>query len=69
MPTPSESRVTVSGKPSKSIQLLRKRLRQLLRVVVVQAACVAVVATAFAIWWFNSLNGLSACHFCSCALA
>jgi hypothetical protein len=58
MPTPSESRVTVSGKPSKSVQLLRKRLRQLLRVVVVLAACVAVAATALAIWWLNSLNGL-----------
>ena len=58
MPTPSESRVTVSGKPSKAVQLLRKRLRQLLRVVVVLAACVAVAATALAIWWLNSLNGL-----------
>jgi len=58
MPTPSESRVTMSGKPSKSVQLLGKRLRQLLRVVVVLAACVAVAATAFAIWWLNSLNGL-----------
>ena len=27
MPTPSESRVTVSGKPSKAVELLRKRLR------------------------------------------
>ena len=58
MPTQSESRVTVSGTPSKLVQLLRKRLRQLLRVVVVLAACVAVAATAFAIWWLNSLNGL-----------
>ena len=58
MPTPSESRVTVSDKPSKLVQLLRKRLRQLLRVVVVLAACVAVAATALAIWWVNSLNGL-----------
>jgi hypothetical protein len=58
MPTRSESPVAVSGKPSKSVQLLRKRLRQLLRVVVVLAACVAVAATAFAIWWLNSLNGL-----------
>src|SRR5262249_4224147 len=58
MPTLSEGRVTVSGKPSKLVQLVRKRLRQLLRVVVVLAACVAVAATAFAIWWFNSLNGL-----------
>src|SRR5262249_53065535 len=54
----SESRVTVSGKPSKAVELLRKRLRQLLRVVVVLAACVAVAATALAIWWLNSLNGL-----------
>ena len=58
MPTPSESVVTVSGKPSKSVQLLRKRLRQLLRVVVVLAACVAVAAMVLAIWWLNSLNGL-----------
>src|SRR5262249_57406006 len=58
MPTQSESRVTVSGKPSKSVELLRKRLRQLLRVVVALAACVAVVATTLAIWWLNSLNGL-----------
>ena len=58
MPTRSESHVTVSGEPSKSVQLLRKRLRQLLRVVVVLAACVAVAATALAIWWLNSLNGL-----------
>src|SRR5689334_18638882 len=58
MPTRSESPVTVSGKPSKLAQLLRKRLRQLLRVVVVLTACVAVAATALAIWWLNSLNGL-----------
>ena len=58
MPTRSESCVTVSGRPSKAVELLRKRLRQLLRVVVVLAACVAVAATALAIWWFNSLNGL-----------
>src|SRR6516165_1077218 len=58
MPTQSESPVAVSGKPSKMVALLRKRLRQLLRVVVVLAACVAIAATAFAIWWLNSLNGL-----------
>ncbi len=58
MSTRSESLVTVSGKPSKAVELLRKRLRQLLRVVVVLAACVAVAAAALAIWWFNSLNGL-----------
>jgi hypothetical protein len=48
----------VSGTSPKLLQLLRKRLRQLLRVVVVLAACVAVAATALAIWWLNSLNGL-----------
>jgi hypothetical protein len=58
MLTQSESPVAVSGKPSKMVELLRKRLRQLLRVIVVAAACVAVAATAFAIWWLNSLNGL-----------
>ena len=58
MPSPSVSVVTVSGTPSKLVQLLRKRLRQLLRVVVGLAACVAVAATALAIWWLNSLNGL-----------
>jgi hypothetical protein len=58
MLTQSESPVAVSGKPSKMVELLRKRLRQLLRVIVVVAACVAVAATAFAIWWLNSLNGL-----------
>src|SRR6516165_3604763 len=57
MPTQSESPVAVSGKPSKAVELLRKRLRQLLRVVVALAACVAVAATALAIWWLNSLNG------------
>jgi hypothetical protein len=58
MPTPSESRVTVSGKPSKAVEMLRKRLRQPRRVVVAVVACVAVAATALAIWWLNSLNGL-----------
>src|SRR5215468_3177037 len=58
MLTQSESPVAVSGKPSKMVELLRKRLRQLLRVIVVVVACVAVAATAFAIWWLNSLNGL-----------
>src|SRR5215468_10094164 len=58
MPTQSESPVAVSGKPSKTVDLLRKRLRQLLRVIVVLTACVAVAATALAIWWLNRLNGL-----------
>jgi hypothetical protein len=43
---------------SQTLQLLRKRLRQLARVTLVLAACIAVAATAFAIWWLNSLNGL-----------
>jgi len=58
MPTQSESPVAESGTSRKTLQLLRKRLRQLLRVVVDLAACVAVAATALAIWWLNSLNGL-----------
>jgi hypothetical protein len=58
MPTPAESHVAVDGQSSKVVGLLRKRLRQLLRVAVVLAACVAVPATALAIWWLNSLNGL-----------
>src|SRR6516165_12246292 len=58
MPIPSETPVAVSGKPSKTVALLRKRLRQLLRVIVVLAACIAVAAMVLAIWWLNSLNGL-----------
>jgi hypothetical protein len=38
--------------------LLRKRLRQLARVALVLAICLAVAASAFAIWWSTSLNGL-----------
>ena len=58
MPIPSETPVAVSGKPSKTVALLRKRLRQLLRVIVILAACIAVAAMVLAIWWLNSLNGL-----------
>ena len=43
---------------TKLLQLLRKRLRQLLRVTLVLAICLAVAAAAFAIWWLTSLNGL-----------
>jgi hypothetical protein len=46
MPTRSESRVTVSGKTSKAVELLRKRLSQLLRFIFVPAACISVAATA-----------------------
>jgi hypothetical protein len=48
----------VSGTSSKTLQLLRKRLRQLTRVTLVLAICLAVAASAFAIWWLTSLNGL-----------
>jgi hypothetical protein len=58
MPTRSEGPVAVSGKPSKTVELLRKKFRQLLRVIVVLTVCVAIAASAFAIWWLNSLNGL-----------
>src|SRR4051812_42674219 len=58
MPTPAECPAAVSGPPSKTLQLLRKRLRQLLRVMLVGTICLAVVAGALAVWWLNSLNGL-----------
>ena len=58
MPTQSESPAAVSGTSSKTLQLLRKRLRQLLRVMLVVTICLAVAAGALAIWWLNSLNGL-----------
>ena len=56
--SPAPAPAAVSGTSQKLLQLLRKRLRQLARVTLVLAACVAVAATALAIWWFNSLNGL-----------
>ena len=56
MPTQSESPAAVSGTSSKTLQLLRERLRQLLRVMLVLTICLAVAATALAIWWLNSLN-------------
>jgi hypothetical protein len=58
MPTQSESPAAVSGTSSKTLQLLRKRLRQLVRVMLVLTTCLAVAAGALAIWWRNSLNGL-----------
>ena len=39
-------------------QLLRRRLRQLVRVTLVLAIGLAVAAAALAIWWLTSLNGL-----------
>lgn len=44
--------------PSKMMQLLRKRLRQLLRAAVGLAIFLAVAGPIFAIWWLTSLNGL-----------
>jgi hypothetical protein len=58
MPTPSERPAAVLGMSSKTLQLLRKRLRQLLRVTLVLTICLAVAATALVIWWLTSLNGL-----------
>ena len=58
MPTQSESPAAVSGTSSKTLQLLRKRLRQLLHVMLVLTIGLAVAATALAIRWLTSLNGL-----------
>jgi len=58
MPTQSESPAAVSGTSNKTLQLLRKRLRQLVRVTLVLTIGLAVAATALAIWWLTSLNGL-----------
>ena len=46
------------GASSKLVQLLRKRLRQLLRVTLVLAICLVLAATGSAIWWLTSLNEL-----------
>jgi len=54
----SPAPAAVSGTSRKLLQLLRKRLRQLLRVTLALAICLAVAATAIAIWWLTSLNGL-----------
>ena len=58
MPTQSESPAAVRGTSSKTLQLLRKRLRQLARVTFVLAIGLPMAATALAIWWLTSLNGL-----------
>jgi hypothetical protein len=57
-PGPAPTPAAVSGTSQKLPQLLRKRLRQLLRVTRVLAICLAVAASALAIWWLTSLNGL-----------
>jgi hypothetical protein len=56
MPTQSENPAAVSGTSSKTLQLLRRRLRQLLHVMLVSTICLAVAATALATWWLTSLN-------------
>ena len=56
--SPAPATAAVSRTSQKMLQLLRKRLRQLLRVTLVLAICLAVAASALAIWWLTSLNGL-----------
>jgi hypothetical protein len=58
MPTQSETAAAVRGTSSKTLQVLRKRLRQLWRVTLVLAIGLAVATTAPSVWWLNSLNGL-----------
>jgi hypothetical protein len=48
----------VNGTSHKLLQLLRKRLRQLLRVTLVLAICLVLTALALATWWLTSLNRL-----------
>jgi hypothetical protein len=56
--TPRVAPATVSKTSQKLLSLLRNRLRQLVRVILVLATCLAVAAGVFAIWWLTSLNGL-----------
>jgi hypothetical protein len=49
MPTRSESPAAVSGTPSKLVQLVRKRLRQLRRATLALSIGLAVAAGALAI--------------------
>jgi hypothetical protein len=60
MLTQSESPApaAASGTLQKTLQLLRKRLRQLVRVMLVVTICLAVAAGALTVWWLNSLSGL-----------
>lgn len=54
----SPAPAAVSGTSSKTLQLLRRRLRQLGRVMLVLASGLVLGGTALAIWWLTSLNGL-----------
>jgi hypothetical protein len=56
--SPAPAPAAVSGTSPKLVQLLRKRLRQLAGVTLVLAIGLAVAASAIAIWWLTSLNGL-----------
>src|SRR3954454_13191105 len=60
MPTQMESpeSAAVSGTSRQRLPLLRRRLRQLLRVTLVLAACLVLAAVALGIWWLRSLDGL-----------
>jgi hypothetical protein len=58
MPTTSESPAPVSDTSQKTLQLLRKRFRQLRRVTLALVIGLAIAATGLAIWWLNSLKGL-----------
>jgi hypothetical protein len=56
--SPAAAAAAASGTSRKLLGLLRKRLRQLLRITLVLVVCVALAGTALAIWWLRSLNGL-----------
>ena len=56
--SPAPSTGAVSSTSRKLLQLLRKRLRQLARVTLVLAIGIALAATALAVWWWKSLDGL-----------
>jgi hypothetical protein len=56
--SPARAPAMANGASSKMLQLLRRRLRQLLKVTLVLAIGVALTASALAIWWLTCLNGL-----------
>jgi hypothetical protein len=56
--SPASSGTVVAGPSHKLLQLVRKRLRQLLRVTIALVICLAATATALAIWRLTSLNDL-----------
>ncbi len=55
----SPSPEAVSGTSPTTLQLLRKRPRQLWRASLVLAICLAVAASTLAIWWLRSKNGFA----------